>query len=240
MHHIIFTKDSVGRLTIHSATARGPLTDPLAGLRSEERDQVMLAPLSWEERKLVRAAKRSKLEPEQRQVVIHQILSERRENLLQRKALQMEQAVRLRRQDVIDHENMRTARESTFLGRQAEEAARSARTTRVQPTEYLEEEVAPPVPADHHGQWRYEEFVDPRLLRPAPKLQHQWHAGEQTRALPNDTVHGGYQSSFQRKLAAEAEHEPDIIPHASLLHEDHDDELAQEEEEEREEHGQEM
>lgn len=240
MHHIIYTYDSIGRRKIHSATALRPLTDPLVGLRSEERDQLLFTPLSSEERRLLRAAKRSKLEPDQRLVVVHQILSERRENLLQRKAFQMDQAVRLRRQDAIDHENMRIARESTFLGRQAEEAARIARTTRVEPTPYREQPAEVPMAADHRGEWKYEEFVDPRLLRPLPQLQHSRHAVEQTHTLDNDTVHSRYQNSFLRKLAAEAEHEPDIISTTSLLRSEHDDEQAQEEEGKREEHGQEM
>ena len=240
MHHIIISKDSIGRRTVHSATARGPLTDPLAGLRSDERDQVMLTPLSWEERKLVRAAKRSKLTPEQRQVVIHQILSERRDNLLQRKALLTEQAVKLRRQDVIDHENMRSARHSTFLGRQAEEAARIARTTHVEPTPFEEEAVEVRAHAAHHGEWRHEDFVDPRLLRPVPKHRHQRHTVEHAKAIDNQIVKSGHQSSFLRKLAAEAQHEPEIIPHGSFIRDEHDDEQALEEEEERDEHGQEM
>lgn len=240
MHHIIFAKDQFGRMTVHSATARAPLTDPLAGLRSEERDQVMLTPLSWEERKLVRAAKRSNLPPEQRQVVIHQILSERRENLLQRKALQMEEAVRLRRQDVIDHENMRSARHSTFLSRQAEEAARIARTTHVEPAPLQDEAVEVPVRAPHHGEWRHEEFIDPRLLRPVTKLRHQRHTVEHATSHDNQTARSGHQSSFLRKLAAEAQHEPDIIPHGSFIRDAHDDEQTLEEEEDRDEHGQEM
>ena len=188
----------------------------------------------------MRAAKRSNLPPEQRQVVIHQMLSERRENLLQRKALQIERATQLRRQDVIDHENMRSARHSTFLGRQAEEAARIARTTHVEPTPYQHETVEVPVRAAHHGEWRHEEFVDPRLLRPVPTLRHQRHAVEHAKALDKQTVKNGHQSSFLRKLAAEAQHDPDLVPLGAFIRDEHDDEQALEEEEERGEHGQDM
>ena len=108
MHSIHVYWDPFGRLGILSATAAGPLDDPLKGLTPSQRFDVCRQPLNPVERQLLRAAKR--IPREQQRVVLYR----------EYKASLVRKASLARQQDIVDDENARTRRHSIALLLEAE------------------------------------------------------------------------------------------------------------------------
>ena len=118
MHSIHVYRDPFGRLGILSATAAGPLDDPLKGLTPSQRFDVCRQPLNCTERQLLRASKR--IPREQQRVVLHHILTERHTRYREYKASLVRKASLARQQDIVDDENARTRRHSIALRLEAE------------------------------------------------------------------------------------------------------------------------
>ncbi|MBS0624973.1 MAG: hypothetical protein JSS32_02875, partial [Verrucomicrobia bacterium] len=118
MHEFDYDEDVFGRPIITAARATGPLTDPLAGLRSQAREELLFTALSRRERRMMRAAKN--LPMVQRRIVAHHLLVKRRERWDEHQGYLIREAKRLRDQDIVDDENRRQARWNDYLAKEAE------------------------------------------------------------------------------------------------------------------------
>jgi len=118
MHEFDYEEDVFGRPVITAARATAPLTDPLAGLHSLAREQLVFTALTRRERKMMRAARN--LPMAQRRIVAHHLLVKRRERWDENQGYLVREAKRLRDQDIVDDENRRQERWNTHLAREAE------------------------------------------------------------------------------------------------------------------------
>lgn len=118
MHEFDYEEDAFGRPIITAARATAPLTDPLAGLHSTAREQLVFTALTRRERRMMRAAKH--LPMAQRRIVAHHLLLKRRERWDENQGYLVREAKRLRDQDIVDDENRRQARWNAHLAREAE------------------------------------------------------------------------------------------------------------------------
>lgn len=104
-------------LTIISVAITGPLDDPLDGLSRAQRFDICRRPLSRDERQLLRASKL--LPADQQRAVLHHLLADRRASFEREFKQRVHDAVIARRQDEINHDNMRTRRHGDYLRRSA-------------------------------------------------------------------------------------------------------------------------
>ncbi|WP_414462479.1 hypothetical protein [Hyphomicrobium sp. DY-1] len=121
MHNIVLDRDNIGRLTVVQASSSTMLTDPLENMHSRARRDILLKPLSSAERQLMRAAKH--LDIQQRRVVTHYILTNRRADYEHHQSYLEREATRLRRQNAIDTDNKRQAAHLQALAHHAEKQA---------------------------------------------------------------------------------------------------------------------
>lgn len=125
MHEFDYEVDVFGRPIITAARTTAPLTDPLVGLPSAAREQILFTVLSRRERRMMRAAK--KLPMSQRRIVAHHLLVKRRERWDEHQGYLVREAKRLRDQDIVDDENRRQERWNNYLAREAEVQAEARR-----------------------------------------------------------------------------------------------------------------
>lgn len=121
MHNIVLDRDNIGRLTVVQASASTMLTNPLEDMHSRARRDILLKPLSSAERQLMRAAKH--LDIQQRRVVAHYIITNRRADYEHQQHYLEREATRLRQQNAIDTDNKRQAAHLQALAHQAEKQA---------------------------------------------------------------------------------------------------------------------
>lgn len=141
MHEFDYAEDVFGRPIITAARATAALTDPLVGLHSSAREEILFTGLSRRERRMMRAAK--KLPMAERRIVAHHLLMKRRERWDEHQGYLIREATRLRNQDIIDDENRRQANFNRYLAKEAEVQAEARRKAEVAQRKPLVPERAP-------------------------------------------------------------------------------------------------
>ncbi|WP_414463291.1 hypothetical protein [Hyphomicrobium sp. DY-1] len=150
MHNIILDRDDIGRLRVVQASASTSLTNPLEGMHSLAREEILFKPLTSAERQLMKASKH--LDIYQRRVVAHYIISNRRADYQHKQDHLARQATRMRAEDQIDDENKRQSTHLDFLARQAEkQAAIHRHPVTPQPDTSKTQAPEPHRPDPHHG-----------------------------------------------------------------------------------------
>ncbi len=115
-----FGLDWLDRPIITSAKATTALINPLEGLHSRARRDIILSPLSREERRLMKMSR--SLPFEEQRVVMHWMLVSRTENYIQTQEQVAEQASKDRAADIVEDERRRTERHATSQARLASKA----------------------------------------------------------------------------------------------------------------------
>lgn len=112
-----FGLDWLDRPIITSAKATTALINPLEGLHSRARRDIILSPLSREERRLMKMSR--SLPFEERRVVMHWMLVSRTEGYIRDQKLAAEKASRDRAADIVEDERRRSERYATWQAKQA-------------------------------------------------------------------------------------------------------------------------